>query len=287
MTQTQADAATMTYYAARVVGLRHLSTHMMRVTLGGDGIAALRNAGPDASIKLFFPLVGQQRPTVPAADGDNTLSWYRTYLAMPDDVRPPMRTYTIRAHRPESAQIDVDFALHAEAGPATRWVQAARPGDEVAFLAPHGLYSVPTEAAWQLLIGDESALPAIASIVESLPAGAQARAFVEVDGPADELPMNTPGTLETTWVHRGGAPHGDRLLDAVRAARLPAGSPYAWVAGEAGLVKFARRHLVRDREVPKRMITFTGYWRIGTSEEDVGRENIRKIEAGQSTVDDD
>lgn len=284
-TQTQPRPRTLTYYTAWVAGLRQLTPHMVRVSLVGDELRELVNPGPDAYIKLFFPLRGQPRPVLPPADSDGSVSWYRTYLAMPDDVRPAMRTYTIRAHRPANGEIDVDFVMHAGSGPATRWVQTAQPGDEVAFIEPHGLYTVPTGASWQLIIGDETALPAIMSIVEGLPEGACARAFVEVEGPADELSVPPQDDVRINWVHRGNASHGKRLLEAVHAARLPAGSPYAWIAGESGLVKFTRRHLVRERGVAKRMITFTGYWRIGTSEEDASRENIRKIQAGEAIRD--
>ncbi|GAB3508494.1 siderophore-interacting protein [Amycolatopsis cihanbeyliensis] len=285
MTSTAQNAGTaLAYRAVRVTGVRRLTPHMARISFTGcdqEGLSALPPAAPDQYVKVFFPLPHQERPQLPPPLVDDAMSWYRTYLAMPDEVRPPMRTYTIRAHRPAAREIDIDFVLHADGGPAATWAASARPGDEVAVLGPHGLYSVPEGAEWQLLIGDESALPAIGAILEALPEGAHARAFVEVAGPEEEQELPSAGSSGITWIHRDGGAHGERLLAAVREAELPGGTPYAWIAGEAGLVKLARRHLVREREFDKRAITFTGYWRLGRTEEDTGRENIRKLESGE------
>ncbi|TVT15288.1 siderophore-interacting protein [Amycolatopsis acidiphila] len=233
---------------------------MARVCLVGDDLRRMTATCPDAYVKLFFPLPGQDRPRLPELTAG---SWYRTYLALPDEIRPPMRTYTVRAHR--GAEVDIDFVLHGDAGPASRWVLGAQPGDTVAVLGPGGLHIVPPGTDWQLLIGDETALPAIGSILERLSPGAKAHAFIEVDGPAEEQRFPTLGDIRVHWVHRGSAPHGESVLNAVRMARLPEGTPYSWVSGEAGMVKSARRHLVRDRGFPKSAITFTGYWRLGAT----------------------
>ncbi|WP_216214336.1 siderophore-interacting protein [Amycolatopsis aidingensis] len=285
MTSTARNTGSaLAYRAVRVTGVRTLTPHMVRISFTGcepDGLRALPPAAPDQYVKVFFPLPSQQRPQLPPPVVEDAMSWYRTYLAMPDEVRPPMRTYTIRAYRQAEREIDIDFALHPDGGPASTWAASARPGDEVAILGPHGLYQVPEATEWQLLVGDEPALPAIGAILEALPEGARALAYVEVEGPAEEQQLSSPGSVEVSWIHRREAAHGRRLLAAVRAAEFPAGVPYAWIAGEAGLVKLARRHLVRERGFDKRAITFTGYWRLGRTEEDTGRENMRKLDAGE------
>ncbi|WP_410656192.1 siderophore-interacting protein [Amycolatopsis sp. lyj-112] len=274
----------MSYIEAKVAGVRRLTPHMSRVTFSG---ASLEDLAPDQYVKVFFPQPGQSEPALPAPlAGDEVLSWYRTYLAMPDDVRPPMRTYTVRSVRQPAREIDVDFVLHGDDGPASAWASRAAEGDRVAFLGPHGLYNVPEGTTWQLLIGDETAIPAIGAIVEALPAGTRALVYIEISDREDRQVFETQGTVELHWVVRGSAGVGEAVLEAVRKADLPGGTPYAWISGEANMVKLARRHLVRERGIDKRAICFTGYWRQGLSEEAVGREAVRQMDAGEVPAED-
>ncbi|RSN57419.1 siderophore-interacting protein [Amycolatopsis sp. WAC 04182] len=270
----------MSYIEAKVTGVRRLTPHMSRVTFSG---ASLVDHAPDQYLKVFFPQPGQAEPVLPAPlSGDEVLSWYRTYLAMPDDVRPPMRTYTVRALRPSVQEVDIDFVLHGDEGPASAWASRAAEGDRVAFLGPHGLYDVPSDTTWQLLVGDETAIPAIGAIVEALPAGTRAVVYVEISDREDRQVFETQGTVELHWVVRGPGPVGDAVLEAVKKAELPGGTPYAWISGEANMVKLVRRHLVRERGVDKRAICFTGYWRQGVSEEAAGREAMQQAESGET-----
>ncbi|MGK3205572.1 siderophore-interacting protein [Amycolatopsis sp. MEPSY49] len=283
---TQVERPALTYHRARVTAVRPITPQMVRVTFESPSFREVPPGAPDQYVKVFFPQPGQEEPRLPET-GSDVMSWYRTYLAMPDDVRPPMRTYTVRAHRPESTEIDVDFALHGDTGPASAWATRATAGDRVAFLGPHGLYDVPGGTDWQLLVGDETALPAIGAIIEQLPAGTRASAYIEVSEREERQTFETRGAVEVHWLVRGARPMGEALLDAVRAATFPGGAPYAWVSGEAGVVKLVRRHLVREREVDKRRICFTGYWRQGISEEAASREAVRAAEAGEAPADED
>ncbi|GEM34765.1 siderophore-interacting protein [Nocardia neocaledoniensis NBRC 108232] len=291
MTSAAVQRPTMAYATMRVRRVVRLTPRMVRVTFDCADAAALADTGPDQYTKVFFPLPGQTRPVVPPpieVEG-GVMSWYQRYLAMPDEVRPPMRTYTVRAQRPELGELDIDFALHPDhAGPASDWASAAAPGDEIGVLCPpHALYCPPPDPDWQLLVGDETAIPAIGAIVERLATGAVLRAYIEVAGPDDEQRFETRGDVRIDWVHRGARPHGAAVVDAVCAATLPGGAPYAWISGEANLVKLVRRELVRERGVDKRAITFTGYWRQGRTEEDNGREKVRRAAAGEPLVDED
>ena len=254
----------MVFSLAQVTQVRRLTPHMARISLAGDGLSRLTVACPDAYVKLFFPRPGQERPVLPEMARD---SWYQSYLAMPDDVRPPMRTYTVRAHR--GAEVDIDFVLHGDTGPASRWALGAQPGDTIALLGTGGLHTVPAGTDWQLLIGDETAVPAIGAILERLAPGTVAHVYVEVDDPAEQQQFTTLGDVQVHWVHRQSRPHGERLLNAVRLARLPGGTPYGWISGEAAMVKYARRHLVGDRGFAKSAITFTGYWRRGVTHDNL------------------
>ncbi|WP_280401787.1 siderophore-interacting protein [Nocardia carnea] len=289
-TPTVAAPAT-TYAVLRVCRTARLTPDMVRITLTATDPAALTDAGADQFAKLFFPLPGQDRPAVPPPVDETAgvMSWYRQYLAMPDEIRPPMRTYTIRALRPALGELDIDFVLHPDAaGPASGWAAAAAPGHEIGLLCPpRALYRPPHEAAWQLLVGDETAIPAIGAIIERLAPDTVLRAYIEVAGRDHEHDFTTRGHSRVVWVPRGTRRRGDAVLEAVRAAEFPEGAAYAWISGEAGLVKSVRRHLVRDRGIDKHAVTFTGYWRQGHSEEDTGREKVRRADTGEPLRDDD
>jgi NADPH-dependent ferric siderophore reductase len=161
----------------------------------------------------------------------------------------------------------VDVVHHGDEGLAGPWAAALRPGDEVLFTSPGGAYAPDPAADWHLLVGDESALPAIAAALERLPVGAPATVFVEVDGPADELPLASPGAVELTWLHRAGRPVGAALVEAVRALDFRPGALHAFVHGEAAFVKELRRLLRVERGVPREALSISGYWRRGFDDE--------------------
>ncbi|MGP3927697.1 siderophore-interacting protein [Streptomyces sp. 8N616] len=184
-------------------------------------------------------------------------------------------------------------------GPASRWAGRARPGDRVIVLGPAVedntavRFRPPENTDWVLIAADETALPAAAAILEWLPPGTPAKVWIEVPYAADRRELPTRANAEVTWLVRaktagttrttgasGEQPAG-RALDAVRAAELPPGTPYAWIAGESGTVRALRRHLVGERGFNRRAVTFVGYWRRGASEEDLRQE----VMSGASTDD--
>ncbi|GAA3970329.1 siderophore-interacting protein [Actinomadura viridis] len=242
------------HYAARVVRAEPLTPHMRRVTLGGlDGFPG---AGLDHRVKVFFPLPGEPRPVYPTGD-----DWWEKWRTTP--VRAFFRTYTVRRHRPALGEVDIDFVLHGDGGPGSRWASRAAPGDEVGLWGPRAEYAPPPAADWVLLAGDETALPAIGAVVESMPGRAgprRARVLVEVGSAAEEQDLAVPDGVRLTWLHRD---RGESLATALPAADLPSGTPYAWIAGEAGVIRGLRRHLVGERGVPRGDIYFSGYWKRG------------------------
>jgi NADPH-dependent ferric siderophore reductase len=149
-------------------------------------------------------------------------------------------------------------------------------------MGPGGAYAPDPGADWHLLAGDESALPAIARALETLPAGALAHAFVEVSGPQEEQKIDSD--VEVVWLHRGDRPVGQALLEAVRALEFPQGRPHAFVHGEAGFVKELRRLLRVERQIPREDLSVSGYWRLGHNEDGwqaSKREWNARIEAEQ------
>ncbi|MGH8908101.1 MAG: siderophore-interacting protein [Egibacteraceae bacterium] len=260
----------------QVTDVKRITPRMARVTFGGDDLASLTLDAPDQEAKLCFPKPGQTVPRVPepSPDGDG-MRWYQSYLAMPEDERPWMRSYTIRAHHPRRNMIDIDFVLHSDAGPATRWAQSAEPGDTLGMVGPSPSRSWPPGTSdWLLLAGDETALPAIGTLIEALPEGARVVACIEVRDAAEEQRFETRAEVAVRWAHRGEVPAGrsDVLVEAVRGAQFPPGSVFAWLAGESSAVRALRRHLIHERGIDKRSIEFTGYWRLSLTWEDAPTE---------------
>jgi NADPH-dependent ferric siderophore reductase len=267
---TLVEPQVQSYVLFRVEVLRteRVSPKMLRVTFGGRSLSGCAWAGHDHRIKLFLPLPGQLDPIVPEGP-----DWFAEYRAMPPEIKPPMRTFTIRELRGD--EMDVDFVLHGDIGPAGRWANRAGPGDRVAILGPNVLcptvygyeYRPDADTDWTLLAGDETALPAITAILASLPAGRRALVFLEVDSAAEIRPLQCAGDARVTWLSRDGSPAvgGGLLREAIARTAFPAGRPYAWLAGESSAVKELRRHLVRERGVDRKDVYFSGYWLLGSA----------------------
>ncbi|MFE4540652.1 siderophore-interacting protein [Streptomyces scopuliridis] len=285
------------FFTAEVLRTERVTPSMARVVLGGPDLARMATAGRDQRVKLFLPQPGERAPVMPdPARAD----WYDAWRELDPDIRGIMRTYTVRELRRDPHELVIDFALHgtegggqrngqgngeggdgscgggtgvdAASGPATRWARAARPGVRISVLAPvdeeNGGYDFrpPDGTDWILLTADASALPAVAGILETLPPGMPARVWIEVHDPADRQELPTKADAEIVWLtnDRHTPP---ATADAIRAAALPGGTPYAWIAGESATVKAVRRHLVGERGFDRKAVTFTGYWRRGASED--------------------
>jgi len=253
---TKAEHVGMAMYPATVSRTQRLTPHLVRVTLSGDELRGFRDDGPDQRFKLLLPLAGQDRPVIP-----DPASWYDSWLAMAPDVRPVLRTYTIRAARPERGEVDVDLVLHEPAGPASRWAAKATVGDQVALYGAWAEYEVSESVGRQLIVGDHTALPAIGAICERMPEDTGADVVIEVSGPADQLPIATPQGVSVRWLSSVEAGPGAALVDAVKS--FPAGQEwgYAWVAADRDTVATVRRHLVKRRGLSPADIMFMGYWR--------------------------
>ena len=245
----------MSTTAPRLLQVRRstrITPRMVRVTLAGDELAGFGGDGPDRRIKMFFPVEGQDRPAVPRATSGGPL-WPA------GQPRPTIRTYTVRRFDATAGELDVDFVLHDGHGPAAAWARDARPGVWVGVSEPGGRYVVDSDADFHLVIGDESALPAVATVLDALPAGVPALAYLEVADAAEE--QDLPGGAAVHWVHRGSQPPGAPLVDAVRAAELPGTRGQAWLSGESACVRDLRRHLLEERGFDRRLVYATGYWR--------------------------
>ncbi|WBB54500.1 siderophore-interacting protein [Verrucosispora sp. WMMD573] len=246
--------------SARVLRTSRPTPHVVRLVLGGEELAGLPvGEFTDHYIKIVFPVAGVDHP--------RPLDLATIRRDLPREQWPRLRAYTVRAWDPTAGELTVDVVHHGDEGLAGPWAAALRPGDEVLFVGPGGAYAPSPAADWHLLVGDESALPAIAAALARLPVGAPAYVFVEVDGPADEQPLPSAGAVRLTWLHRGVRPVGQALVAAVGELEFPPGTVHAFVHGEASFVRQLRRLLRVERSVPREWLSISGYWRKGLDDE--------------------
>jgi NADPH-dependent ferric siderophore reductase len=238
----------------RVARVETLSTALVRVTLTGD-LSDFTSASFDDHVKVFFPAPGAEKPVVPSAGPDG--------IVFPEGVeRPAARDYTPRRFDAEANELDIEFALH-EAGPATAWAAQAKPGQYIGVGGPRGSMVIPTGFDWHLLVGDETALPAIQRRLTELPADTRVAVVVEVANRTARIPLPTEADLYATWVYRDELESEQPLVDALGEVWLPPGEGYVWAAGEASAIRAVRSYLCNERGVDKKRIRASAYWRRG------------------------
>ncbi|MFJ3199246.1 siderophore-interacting protein [Streptomyces sp. NPDC086989] len=285
-------AAHFRFFELEVLRTRRIGHSFLRVTFGGESLAGFRSGGYDQSLSLFLPPEHEEHTVLPSTDED---TWFGAWRAVPDADRPVMRSYTVREQRRTPGgvdEVDIDFVLHGDASPASRWAGRAVTGRRIMAIGPAVAenksvrFQPPAATDALLMYADETALPAAAAILDRLPAGTPVAAWFEVPHPDDRLVLPTPADADITWIVREGGTgkeRVERVLEVLRAAGPPvAEAPYAWLAGEAGTVRAVRRHLVQERAVDRRAVRFTGYWRLGASEEEL----LAEAYAGQAASED-
>ncbi|RVW10196.1 siderophore-interacting protein [Prescottella agglutinans] len=254
--------------SAHVLGSKRIGANFVRVTIGGDGLHGFTPMGFDQWFRMFIPDREQTGFRLPTSAGN---LWYAQFKLIPKDVRPVLRNYTVREFRPtggvfgDGPELDIDFASHGDLGPASAWADACAAGDPLGLLDEGLIYNPTPDARWHLLVGDESAMPAIVGILRSADPGLRVRAYIEIPHADDAQSVAVSDHVELHWLVRddASAKPGELALATVQAADLPEGPFYTFVAGESDLATGVRRHLVNDRRVPKSDIAFTGYWRHG------------------------
>ncbi|WP_216671115.1 SIP domain-containing protein [Mangrovicoccus sp. HB161399] len=213
-----------------------ITPNMRRIVLDGAELDGFSSLGFDDHIKLFFETGGE---------------------------KPEMRDYTPRAH--DGGTLTLDFAIH-EAGPATAWAQGAAVGDTLRIGGPRGSQVIAPVFDWYLLVGDETALPAIGRRVEELPEGVTVVTLAAVTGAAEEQAWQSAATQETHWVHRADAADPAPVLEALEALDLPEGKGFIWIAAEAGVARALKIHMLQDRGHPGEWLKASGYWTKGQAD---------------------
>ena len=222
--------------SVRVRAVHDVSSTMRRLVLAGEDLATLRVALPCEWAKIFLPRPSHDAPQVG-------------------------RAYTLRDHRPGSNEISIDVVLHDE-GPLSSWARDACIGDEVFLAGPRGGYAPDPASEWVLLVADASALPAMASILELVPAHLQVHLFVLADNSKDLDLLPAEYRQRCAWSSRDA----DHILELVRATEVPAKIGEVWAAGEAGLIRALRKHFLVERKLPKNRVHCAGYWKRGSQD---------------------
>ena len=210
-----------------VARVEELTPHFRRITFKDESLSDFVSASFDDHVKVFV-----------------------------DDAR---RDYTPRSFDNAARELVIEFALHGE-GPAAEWAAQAAPGHTLAIGGPKGSMIVPLDYDWHLLVGDETAFPAVARRLEELPAGAKAVVILQSADTADRRAFESAADVDLTWVSSDA-----QLLAAVRALALPEGDGYAWCAGEASCMAALRRELVDVKGHPREAICAAAYWKRGAT----------------------
>jgi NADPH-dependent ferric siderophore reductase len=271
-----------------VVGTQKLAPHMVRVVLGSSDFDTFMPSNfTDSYVKLAFvaddvDVAGLPQPL--------TLD---SFAGLPPEKRPSVRTMTVRSVDVAAREITIDIVVHGDHGVAGAWAAAAQRGQPIYLMGPGGAYTPDPAADWHLLAGDETALPAIAAALEALPETAIGKAFIEVAGPADEIPLTAPESVDVSWVYRGGRADlvpedraGDfaPLIEAVTTTEWLPGQVHVFIHGEAQAVMHNLRPYIRkERDVDAKWASsISGYWRRGRTEETFRqwKKELTEAEAG-------
>ncbi|HJH22015.1 MAG TPA: siderophore-interacting protein [Pseudomonas lactis] len=237
----------------QVLRVVDITPRMRRVTLGGPELAGFVSLGSDDHIKLLFPQNAQEQAALESP----------SFSIKGDGPQPAMRDYTPRRYDLSIGELDIDFVLHGD-GPASTWAEQVQVGQHLYIGGPRGSMIVPDIFDSYLLIGDETAIPAIARRLEELPAGRKVLAVIEIADAAEQQVLSSAAKVEVIWVLRGQ----DDLLDVVRNLTVPSGTLYSFVATETKLSRQVRRVLLDTHKVNEEYLKAVGYWRAEGSDEE-------------------
>lgn len=233
-----------------VLRVSEVTPLMRRITLHGPELAGFISLGSDDHVKLLFAQTVEEQAAL------------ENFRPGSEGPRPTMRDYTPRRYDATTGELDIDFVLHGE-GPAATWAAQAQPGQCLHIAGPRGSMIVPDIFDSYLLIGDETALPAIARRLETLPANRSALVVVEVANPAEQQTFHSAAQVDVIWIVRGE----QDLVQVTRKLELPEGRLYAWVATEAALSRKVRAVLLNEFGLDEAAVKAAGYWRLDSSAE--------------------
>lgn len=246
-----------------VVSSRAVTPRMRRIRLGGSDLEGFSSLAPEDHVKLFFPAPGETEPALPSFGPLGMVANLANRSSLIG------RDYTPYAYDAAARELEIDFYLHGH-GVASTWAARAQPGDRIGVVGPRGSFVEKRPFEWQLLVGDETALPEMSLRLSRLPAGSRALACFLVDDAREEQALSSPGQLEVHWLHRqpGQPDSSPRLVEAVRALSLPSTPGYCWIAGELAEVRSVYRYLVAERGIAAELVHASGHWKRGVVNHD-------------------
>lgn len=229
-----------------------LTPNMKRITVSGSELRGFPEHQESGYVKLIFANYSAET----ASDRQDK------------SQKPLMRTYTIRRHDPEALEMDIDFVVHGDNGPASAWAMQAQVGDSLTLTGPGGKKVVEMSADWFFIAGDMTALPAISINLQQMPRDARGYAVIEIIDKADRQQLQAPEGIELHWVIN---PHPDipnkHLSNAVKALPWQAGKVNVWVAAEFDTMRDLRRYFKQEMAVGRSDIYASSYWKIGETDE--------------------
>jgi NADPH-dependent ferric siderophore reductase len=251
-----AEMAAIRTFLTRVVAVEDIHPHLRQITFGG-GLESFEPAGPDTFMYLLVPPPGRTELGI-----DESFTWEK-HAEMPEEDQLVGAYYTLRRWRPQTAELDILVVLHADAGHASAWAARAEPGDPAALWGPRTAYYPPPGTESLLLVADETGLPAVAVILEQLPAGMRAQVVAEVACEEERQPLPPRPDVDVVWLYRDGfAPGTTNLLaHAVRALPPLGDHVYVWGGGESHAMTEVRRHVREERGVDREAVSLVAYWR--------------------------
>ena len=236
------------FCAVTVRAIEDLSPRMRRITFHGESLEGFGPPKPGSHIKLFF--------------GDLPPGWQ----PIPGQPRPTSRTYTPRHFDPVRRELVVDFVRHGE-GVASEWAEQAHIGSPLLIAGPGGGQVFPDNLRHLVLLADESALPAVGTILDSLPAHCLVTLIAEVEDATDQRQPSANRSTDVRWLLRSSsrAAAGSLLLQAAKGLSLPEGA-MVWVACEAGAMREIRKVLLNEVGVDRSLLVTRGYWKAGATD---------------------
>jgi NADPH-dependent ferric siderophore reductase len=244
-----------------VTSTEMLTPRLRRVWFHTDDLSAFAaSSDTDRYVKLVFPKEGVTYP--------EPLDVRALRGVLPAEDMPAVRTYTALFPDVEAGTLAIDFVVHGDEGIAGPWAMKAVPGARLMVNGPGGAYRPDPAADWHLLVGDESALPAITAALRALPEDAVVRVVALVDSPDHEVDLPLPAKGEVSYLYRGRSDDEGLLVAAVRGLGWLPGRVHVFAHGEAQeIMHGVRPYLLRERGLPRADVSVSGYWRRGRSEE--------------------
>ena len=233
---------------------------MRSITFTSDDLDNYPSHTGGAHLKIFLPVEGQTKPTIPTLT-DKGPSWPE------NQPRAIVRTYSVRAIRPELKELDIEFAVHEDAGPAINFALNAKVGDYIGITNPGGPDPLLAPASHYYMAADPSSLPALMALIETMSPEVQGKAVIRIENESDRQIIDAPQGLEIVWLVGSVETQTQPLIDEFISWSLPKEDVAFWIAGEDKIIRALRRYIRRDKGYERGQIYAIPYWRFGFNEE--------------------